>query len=50
MKLKLIFVFFTLTVVAKSLWLAAVQPVLLSIGAVLTVINQDVLETQPFEM
>ena len=51
MKLKLIFVFLTLTLVAKGFWLAAaVQPVLLSLGAVLTVLNQDALDIQPIEM
>ena len=50
MKLSDIFALFALSVIVKGSWLAAaVQPVILSIGAVLTAIDLDVHQTLPFE-
>ena len=48
MKLISIFALFELTLMVKAAWLAAaVQPVILSIGAALAAIDLDVLEVQP---
>ena len=48
MKLIDIFALFTLSVIVKSAWwAAAVQPVILSLGAVLSAIDLDVLDVQP---
>ena len=48
MKLTSIFTLFTLIVIVKGAWwAAAVQPVILSLGAVLGTIDQDVLDLQP---
>ena len=45
MKLAEIFLLFTLSVMTKGAWLAAVvQPVILSIGAILSAIDLEVLE------
>ena len=50
MKLKDIFALFTLCVIVKGAWFsAAVQPVILGFGAVLSAINSDVLDVQLFE-
>ena len=47
MKLKAIFALFTLSVMVKGAWFAsAVQPVILSLGAVLSAIDLDVLDLQ----
>ena len=47
MKLKSIFALFTLSVMVKGTWLAAVvQPVILSLGAVLGALDLDVLDVQ----
>ena len=51
MKLKEIFALLTLCVMVKGAWWAtAVQPVILSLGAVLTAIDLDVLEGQHFKL
>ena len=48
MKLKGILALFSLCVIVKGTWLAAiVQPVILGFGAVLTALNQDDLELDP---
>ena len=48
MKLKVIFALYTLSVIVKGMWwTAAVQPVILSLGAVFTAINLDVLDIEP---
>ena len=45
MNLIYIFALFTLSVIVKSAWwAAAVQPVILSFGAILGVLDQDVLD------
>ena len=45
MKLAGIFVLFTLNAIVKgAFWVAAVQPVILTLGAIFTVIDQDVLD------
>ena len=45
MNFKVIFALLTLIVIAKGAWwAAAVQPVILSLGAVLSAIDQDVLD------
>ena len=50
MKLRDIFVLFTLSVIVKGAWwAAAVQPVILGFGAILSAIDSDVLDTQPTE-
>ena len=50
MKLTGIFVLFALSVNVNGAWFAAaVQPVLLSLGAVLGVLNLDELDIQPIE-
>ena len=50
MKLSDIFALFTLSVMVKGAWwAAAVQPVILSLGAVLTAIDLDVHQTLPTE-
>ena len=42
-----IFALFTLSVIVKSAWwAAAVQPVILSLGAIFSAIDQDVLDIQ----
>ena len=47
MKLRDLFAIFTLSVMVKgTLWAAAVQPIILGFGAVLTAINSDVLDIQ----
>ena len=49
MKIRGIFALFTLVVMVKGTWLAAVvQPVILSLGAVLSAMDLDVLNTLPF--
>ena len=51
MKLSSIFIIFSLIVIVKSAWwAAAVQPVILGFGAVLTALNQDVLDVDPIEL
>ena len=48
MKLALLFVLTTLIVTVKgNLWAAAVQPVILSLGAILGAVDLDVLDVQP---
>ena len=48
MKLKGLLVLFTLNVIIKATWwAAAVQPVILSLGAVLATIERDVLDVEP---
>ena len=48
MKLKDIFALFTLSVIVKGTWwAAAVKPIILSLGAVLTAIDKDVLDIEP---
>ena len=50
MKLLDIFVLFTLSEIVKSTWWAtAVQPVILSLGAILTAFDKDVLDVSVFE-
>ena len=52
MKLSSIFALFTLSVIVKGAWWsAAVQPVILGFGAILTALNQDALDVdvQPIE-
>ena len=50
MKLKSIFALFTLIVMVKSAWwAAALNPVILSLGAVLGTIDKDVLDIQAIE-
>ena len=49
MKLYSIVVFFTLINIVKGAWwAAAVQPVILGFGAILTALNQDALEAESF--
>ena len=50
MKLANFFVFLTLTVIVKGAWwAAAVQPVILGFGAILTAFNEDALDIElPF--
>ena len=49
MKLRDIIALFTLCVMAKAAWLAAVvQPVILGFGAVLAAMDYDVLDSLPF--
>ena len=51
MKLKDILIPFTLSIMAKGAWLAAiVQPVIISIGAILSSIDLDVLEFGPINL
>ena len=51
MKLSSIFVLLTLIVIVKSAWwAAAVQPVILGFGTVLTALNQDVLNVELSEL
>ena len=50
MKLIGIFALFTLsTIVEGAIWAAAVQPVILTLGAIFTAIDQDVLDVQSIE-
>ena len=52
MKLKEIVTIFGLSVMVNGAWWAAVQPVILSIGAVFTALNQDLepmLDAKPIE-
>ena len=50
MKIIGIFALFTLsTIVEGALWAAAVQPVILTLGAIFTAIDQDVLDVQSIE-
>ena len=50
MKITVIFAFVTLSVIVKgAFWAAAVQPVILSLGAVLAAIDLDVLDVQASE-
>ena len=47
MKLREIFVLFTLSAIVKGIWLAAVaQPVILGLGALLAALDLDVLDLQ----
>ena len=51
MKLSRIFVVFALLVIVKGAWwAAAVQPVILSLGAVLAALDRDVLDVYSFEL
>ena len=51
MKIAVIFALVTLSVVVKgAFWAAAVQPVILSLGAVLAAIDLDVLDVQASEL
>ena len=48
MKLSIIFALYTLSVIVKGAWwAAAVQPVILSLGAILGALDQDVLNVEP---
>ena len=50
MKLTLLFALTTLSVMVKSaFWAAAVQPVILSLGAILSAVDLDVLDVQPIK-
>ena len=50
MKLAVIFALLTLSVIVKGAWLAAaVQPVILTLGAVMATLDLDVLDLQPIE-
>ena len=50
MKLRGIFALFTIVVMVKATWWsAAVQPLVLSLGAVMTATNSDVLDAHSFE-
>ena len=50
MKLRGIFALFTIVVMVKATWwTAAVQPVILSLGAVMSATNSDVLDAHSFE-
>ena len=50
MKLSDIFALLALSVIVKGAWwIPAVQPVILSIGAILTAFDLDVLEVKPVE-
>ena len=50
MKIRDIFVLFSLSVIVKGTWwAAAVQPVILSLGAVLTAFDKDVLNLEPIQ-
>ena len=50
MKLRDIFALLTLTVMVKGAWLAAaVQPVIVSLGAVLTAVDLDIFDMQPIQ-
>ena len=50
MKLGSIFALFTLSTIVKGAWfIAAVQPVILSIGAILAAIDLDVIDIQPIK-
>ena len=47
MKILVIFVLFTLIVIVKgALWATAIKPIILSLGAVLTAFDLDVLDVQ----
>ena len=47
----IIFVIYTLSVMVKgAFWAAAVQPLILSIGAILSAIDLDVLDVQPIKL
>ena len=49
MKLIFVFTLFSLSVLVNGAWwAAAIQPVILSLGAILTAIDSDVLDTQTF--
>ena len=51
MKSTFIFVLFTLVVIVKGAWwAAAVQPVILGLGAILAAFDSDVLDTQSIEL
>ena len=51
MKLTVICVLFALSKIVKgAFWFAAVQPVLLGFGAILTAINQDVLDLESIQL
>ena len=54
MKLKVFFAFITISVIVKIVkgvwWALALNPVILSLGAILTAIDQDVLNIQPIEL
>ena len=50
MKLREVFALFTLSMVVKgSLWAVAVQPVILSLGAMMAAVDQDVLNVHFFD-
>ena len=50
MKFSIIYVHFILIAYVRGAWLAAiVQPVIVGLGAVLTALNQDGLDIEPFE-
>ena len=50
MKLREVFALFTLSMVVKgSLWAVAVQPVILSLGAMMAAVDQDVLDVHFFD-
>ena len=51
MKLKDILVLFTLSLIVEGTWLAAaVQPIILSLGAVFSAIDLDVLEIESIQL
>ena len=50
MKILVIFVLFTLSVLVNgSLWTVAVQPIILSLGAMMAAVDQDVLDVHFFD-
>ena len=50
MRFREVFFLFTLSVVVNgSLWAAAVQPVILSLGAMMAAVDQDVLDVHFFD-
>ena len=49
MKLRTILATLTLSVMVKAFWAAAVQPVLLSLGAVLTALDLEALDMEPID-
>ena len=46
MKISDIFALFTISVMVKGTWISVIQPVILSIGALLAAIDLDVLDLQ----
>ena len=51
MKLKVILVFFTLSLIVEGMWsAAAIQPIILSLGAVFSAIDLDVLDIESIQL